>query len=207
MLTIALTGNVAAGKSRVAELFQRWGATLIDADRLVHEVQAPGTPVFQAIANRFGPEVVAGDGALDRARLRAIVLADPAARRELEAIVHPAIHRRREELLAEARRRGDRVVVCDIPLLFETMDPAAFDRVVLVDAPEAVRLDRLVRLRGMDAAEARQLMQAQQPAAEKRRWRGPRGQQARVIENDGDLAALESRARRAWEELTQGIAD
>src|SRR5919201_1662043 len=135
MLHVALTGNIAAGKSTVAELFRRWGATLIDADQLVRELQAPGSPVLEAIVARFGAAVLRADGTLDRAALRRRVMADPAAREALERIVHPAVHRRREELLREAGRRGDRIVVSEIPLLFEVADSREFDAVVLVDAP------------------------------------------------------------------------
>jgi len=201
MLSVALTGNVAAGKTRVAELFRRWGATIIDADQLVREVQAPGTPEFSAIVARFGPAVVAPDGTLDRAGVRARVFTDPAARHALEAIVHPAVARRREQLLVEARHRGDRVVVSDIPLLFETLDPAGFDAVVLVDAPEPVRLERLVRERGLSPEEARRVTAAQWPAERKRAWRDSAGRGALVIENEGDLATLERRARAVWKAL------
>jgi dephospho-CoA kinase len=201
MLSVALTGNVAAGKTRVAELFRRWGATLIDADQLVREIQTAGTPEFAAIVARFGPEVVAPDGNLDRAALRARVFADSAARLALEAIVHPAVNRRREQLLAEARRRGDRIVVSDIPLLFESLDPAKFDAVVLVDAPEDVRLARLLSDRGLSPEEARRMMAAQWPAERKRAWRDPAGRGPRVIENESDLATLERRARAVWDAL------
>jgi dephospho-CoA kinase len=201
MLSVALTGNVAAGKTRVAELFRRWGATLIDADQLVREIQTPGTPEFAAIIARFGSEVVAPDGSLNRGRLRARVFADPAARLALEAIVHPAVDRRSEQLLAEARRRGARIVVSDIPLLFESLDPAKFDAVVLVDAPEDVRLARLVKDRGLSPDEARRMMAAQWPAERKRAWRDPAGRGPLVIENDGDLATLERRARAVWDGL------
>ena len=124
MLNIALTGNIAAGKSTVADWFRRWGATLIDADQLVREVQAPGSEVLARIAERFGAGVLLPEGELDRARLRGIVMAEPSARRDLEAIVHPAVQARRVVRVEEARRRGDRIVVNDIPLLFEALDPA-----------------------------------------------------------------------------------
>src|SRR5690606_24686818 len=132
---------------------------------------------------------------LDRDALRARVLADPDARRDLEAIVHPAVARRREELVADARRRGVPVVVSDIPLLFEALDPAAFDAVVLVDAPEAERRRRLVAMRGLDPAEAERLMAAQLPSSAKR------ARSTWVIDNDGTLAELERRARAVWEAL------
>jgi dephospho-CoA kinase len=202
VLTIALTGNIAAGKSRVAELFRRWGAVVADADELVREVQRPGTAEFAAIVARFGPQVVAPDGELDRGRLRGLVFDDAAARRALEAIVHPAVQRLRLALVETARARGERLMVCDIPLLFETMDPAAFDAVVLVDAPAHLRLARLVTERGLTRAEAARMMAAQMPAEAKRAWRGgPGGRGALIIENDADLATLERRGRAVWEEL------
>jgi dephospho-CoA kinase len=201
VLNVALTGNIAAGKSTVAHLFQRWGAVLLDADQLVREVQAPRSPVLTAIARRFGPAVILPDGNLDRPRLRAIVMADPDARLALEAIVHPAVQERRATRLEEARRAGARIVVNDIPLLFEVMDPAAFDAVVLVDAPEDVRLARLMQQRGLAETEARRLMAAQLPSQVKRAWLNRAGKGSFIIDNDGDLARLEQRARAVWEEL------
>src|SRR5215204_3284197 len=137
MLSVALTGNIGAGKSTVAELFRRWGATIIDADQLVREAHTPGHPALQQVAGRFGRQMIRPDGTLDRAKLRAVVLADPEALEALNSIMHPEVHRRRRELLAEARARGDRIVVSDIPLLFEAADPSEFDAVVLVDAAES----------------------------------------------------------------------
>ena len=202
MLNIALTGNVAAGKSTVADWFRRWGATLIDADLLVREVEAPGSPVLAAIAREFGAEILLPDGSLDRARLRGIVLEDPARRKALEAIVHPAVQQRRQARLEAARLAGAGIVVHDIPLLFEVLDPGAFDAVVLVDAPEGIRFSRLLRDRGLSEAEARRLLAAQRSSGEKRRWRGgPGNRPALLIDNDGDLALLERRAREVWEEL------
>src|SRR5213593_5035253 len=143
MLNVGLTGNIASGKSTVVDLFRRWGATIIDADVLAREAQAPGGEVLAAIARRFGADVLVADGALDRAALRAKVMGDDAALADLNAIVHPAVRRRRDELLAAAKARGDLLVVNDIPLLFEALDPAQFDAVVLVDAPQPVRRARL----------------------------------------------------------------
>ena len=193
-LHVGLTGNVAAGKSTVAELFRRWGATIIDADEIVRELQAPGGAVLATIVERFGPQVLTADGALDRPALRARVLAEPEALAALNAIVHPAVAARRRELLADARRRGDPIVVSDIPLLFEADDPDGFDAVLLVDAPAAVRQARLVE-RGLPPHEAERLMAAQQPAAEKR------ARSDFVIDNDGDRAALGRAAREVWEAL------
>lgn len=195
MLSVALTGNVASGKSSVARLFAEWGATLIDADALVREVQEPGSPVLDAIRRRFGDGVLRADGALDRQALRRVILADPDARGALEGLVHPAVQRRRMALLDAARARGDRIVVSDIPLLFEVLDPAAFEVVVLVDAPEAVRRARLLRERGLAPEEADRLLAAQLPAA------GKRARSHIVIDNDGTLDDLRVRAAKAWRRL------
>ena len=195
MLNVALTGNIASGKSTVAELFRTWGATLIDADRLVRDAQAPGSPVLRAIAARFGEDLVDAAGMLDRKALRHRVMGDPAALADLNRIVHPDVLRRRAALEREARDRGDRIAVSDIPLLFEAADPAAFDAIVLVDAPEPVRRARLLAQRGLSADDADRMLAAQAPSGPKRE------RSTFVIDNDGDRAALETRAREVWTQL------
>src|SRR5712671_4276350 len=164
MLNVALTGNIAAGKSTVVGFFRRWGATIIDADELAREAQAPGTEVLAAIVRRFGRDVLSSDGALDRAALRSKVMGDEDALTALNAIVHPAVQRRREELQQAAAQRGDLLVVNDIPLLFEVLDPAQFDGVILVDAPDALRRTRLRTMRGLSNQEAERMIAAQMPA-------------------------------------------
>jgi dephospho-CoA kinase len=195
MLSVALTGNVGAGKTTVAELFKRWGATLIDADQLVRDAQAPGQPVLAKIVSRFGKELLQPDGTLDRAALRVRVLGDAQGLADLNRIVHPEVHRRRQALLAAARARGDQIVVSDIPLLFESADPAEFDAIVLVDAPEAVRRARLLATRPLPPEEADRLMAVQLPSTPKR------ARSDYVIENDGDLPALERAAATVWDAL------
>lgn len=195
MLSVALTGNIGAGKSTIAELFRRWGATIIDADKLVREAQAPGQPVLERIATRFGKEVLRADGSLDRAALRAKVARNPAELAELNRIVHPEVHRRRKQLLAEARARGDRIVVSDIPLLFEAADPSEFDAIVLVDAPVPVRRARLLASRSMPEDEVDRIMAAQMASTTKRR------RSDYVIDNDGDLRGLERAAASVWQAL------
>jgi len=195
MLNVALTGNIAAGKSTVAALFRRWGATLIDADQLVREVQSPGSPVLAAIGRRFGANLIDAAGRLDRDALRRRVLSDPAALADLNALVHPAVLERRAALEAEARARGDRIVISDIPLLFEASDPAAFDVVILVDAPAEVRRARLLATRGLSAEEADRMLAAQAPSGPKR------ARSTYVIDNDADRAALEAKTRVVWSEL------
>lgn len=195
MLSVGLTGNVASGKSTVAHLFERWGATLIDADRLVREAQAPGSWVLRAIVQRFGEHLLQRDGSLNRAALRGVVMEDAEARADLNRIVHPEVNRRRAELLSEARARGDRIVVSDIPLLFEAADPADFDAVVLVDAPEDLRRTRLMAERGLTPVEAERMIRAQLPSAAKR------ARSDYVIDNTGDRAALERSAAAVWQAL------
>ncbi|HET7790244.1 MAG TPA: dephospho-CoA kinase [Gemmatimonadales bacterium] len=195
MLNVALTGNIAAGKSTVVEWFRKWGAEVIDADQLAREAEAPGTAVLAAIARRFGADVLAPDGSLDRAALRAKVMGDDTALQSLNGIVHPAVQRRRDELLEDARRRGVALLVNDIPLLFEALDPAQFDVVVLVDAPDAVRRTRLRTLRGLSNDDADRMIGSQMPAERKR------AKSHYVIENDGTRADLEKKARAVFQEL------
>jgi dephospho-CoA kinase len=200
MLNVGLTGNIAAGKTTVVELFKKWGATIIDADALAREAQAPGSAVLAAIAGRFGADVLAQGGTLDRAALRAKVMGDDAALAALNAIVHPAVQQRRLELQRAAGERGDAIVINDIPLLFEVLDPAQFDAVVLVDAPAALRRTRLRALRGLSNDEADRMIAAQMPAERKR----PQSQY--VIENAGTLADLEKDAKRVFAELRKRAA-
>jgi dephospho-CoA kinase len=195
LLSVGLTGNVAAGKSTVAGLFRQWGAVVVDADALARAAVDRGTPALAAIARRFGREVLQTDGALDRAALRRRVMASASERAALNAIVHPEVARLREVEIAKARAAGAPIVVHDIPLLFEVLDPADFDVIVLVDAPEGVRRARLMQGRGLGATEADALIGAQLSSAAK---------QARshiVITNDGSREALEAAAHTVWTEL------
>jgi dephospho-CoA kinase len=191
MFNVGLTGNVAAGKSVVAGWFAEWGATVIDADQLVREAERPGTPVLAAIAAQFGTHVITAAGDLDRPQLRRLILADQAARERLNAIVHPAVRDARNELARRAAGRGDCMLINDIPLLFETLDPAMFDAVILVDASEDARRRRLEQ-RGIHETEIDALLAAQLPAAAKR------ARSDFVIENDGTLEDLRRAAWSVW---------
>jgi dephospho-CoA kinase len=193
MLSVALTGNVAAGKSTVLAYFERWGAAVIDTDQLAREAVTPGSPVLAAIVARFGADLILADGSLDRAALRRRVMGDDEQRAVLNAIVHPEVHRLLLARLEAARARGAEIAVADIPLLFEVLDPADWDLVVLVDAPEAERRRRLTELRGYSAEEADDVIGAQLPSRLKR----PMCQV--IVDNDGSREALEPRVRAAWE--------
>jgi dephospho-CoA kinase len=153
-----------------------------------------------AIVKQFSPNVLAADGSLDRGALRSKVMGDEDALLALNAIVHPAVQRRREELQQIAARRGDLLVVNDIPLLFEVLDPAQFDVVILVDAPDPLRRSRLRAMRGLSAEDADRMIAAQMPAARKR----PRSQF--VIEDAGTLPELEAQARTVMRELRRRAA-
>jgi dephospho-CoA kinase len=197
MLKVGLTGNIAAGKSSVADAWRSLGATIVDADELSRRAVEPGTPAHAAIAAEWGPWVLEEGGTLDRAALRNIVFADPDARARLEGIVHPAVAALRDEHYAEARARGDRMVVADIPLLFEVGMADDFDVVVLVDAPQELRLARLVGDRGMETEEALRMIAAQMPSELKR------ARADIVIENAGTRGDLQDRARDVWRELVR----
>lgn len=195
MLNVGLTGNIASGKTAAAVLFRDWGATIIDADAIVRRLQRPGTAIFQAIVDRFGPDALGPDGSLDRSALRARILANPAEKRALEAIVHPAVDAERRRLMHHAASRRDGIVINDIPLLFEAMDPARFDAIVLVDAPVPLRMERLMQQRGLPAGDAARLIAAQLPAETKR------ARAHYLIDNDGSRDLLRDRAWQVWRKL------
>jgi dephospho-CoA kinase len=193
MLTVGLTGNIAAGKSAVASRLAELGALVVDADILAREAVEKGRPALDAIRARWGNGVLRADGSLDRAALRRIVFSDPAERAALDAIVHPAVARLRNAAVETARRRGEAIVVCDIPLLFEAGLERTVDRVVLVDAPVALRRARLVGDRKLAPDEADAMIAAQLPADAKR------ARADYVIDNDGTPEELEAHADALWE--------
>jgi dephospho-CoA kinase len=165
---VGLTGGIASGKSTVSQQLVELGCRLVDADVLAREVVAPGAPAWRAIVEEFGREVIGADDQLDRKRLGAVVFADPARRKTLEAITHPAITARRQAILdAWAAEGFDGLVVLDIPLLVEIGAAAHVDRVVLVYAAREVQLDRLMARDGFDRTEAERRVASQMPLAEK----------------------------------------
>jgi dephospho-CoA kinase len=192
---VALTGGIACGKSTVAALWEGWGAQTLDADAVAHGLVAPGGACAAAVAEAFGPDVVAADGGIDRARLGRIVFADAAARARLEALLHPAVVRRMRGWAAEVRRSG-RIGVASIPLLFEAGLEKDWDAVVCVASDEQTMLERLAK-RGLSPEEARARIASQWPVRDKC------ARADHVIENNRSLAELEKRCRDVWNDLAQ----
>ena len=196
MLLVGLTGNIASGKSTVAQLFAERGATIIDADKLARDAVQPGTPALHAIVSRWGTGVLVADGHLDRAALRAIVFDnDPDQLDALNHIVHPDVEQRRLAAVAAAQARGDRIVICDIPLLFEKKMVDEFDVVLLVDAPRPLRLERVSQERGLSTDEAMAMIAAQMPAELKR------ARADLVIQNAGSREDLAKQVSAVWTTL------
>lgn len=194
MLLVGLTGGIGSGKSVVARMLAARGAVILDADAFARDAVAAGTPGFEAVVRRFGTAVVGDDGELDRTRLAAAAFADDAARRDLEAIVHPIVRRRIAEAVRE-HAGTDRVVVLESPLLLEAGRADAVEVLVVVDAPEATRIRRLVSERGMTEEQVRARMAAQLPSEDKVRLADV------VIDNDGTIDRLEQRVDRLWRDL------
>ena len=189
MRRVGLTGGIGSGKSTVAQLFSELGAYVVDADRVAREVVAPGSDGLRALVAEFGPGICAPDGSLDRAAMAEVVFADESARARLNAITHPRIAARTAELMAALP--DDAVVIHDVPLLAELGLQGAYDLVVVVDAPDDVRITRLID-RGLSESDARARIAAQA------------GREQRlaiadvVIDNSGDLASLTAQVRTAW---------
>jgi dephospho-CoA kinase len=190
VLKVGLTGGIGSGKSEVARLLRTCGAVVVDADAIAREVVEPGTPGLAAVVAEFGREVMRPDGSLDRERLAGIVFSDPERLAALNAIVHPLVGERSAALMAGAQ--PDAIVVYEVPLLVENDLAGLYDLVVVVDAPDATRIDRLVKQRGMapDAARARFAAQA--------------GRERRlaaadvVVDNGGSRERLEGQVRELW---------
>jgi dephospho-CoA kinase len=194
MLLVGLTGGIGSGKSTVARMLEKRGAVVFDADVLARQAVAPGTPGFEKVVERFGPNVLAPGGGLDREALASIVFADPAARRDLEAIVHPEVRRMFAEG-CEEYRDSDRVVVFSAPLLVETGMHTAFDLLIVVSAPVATQIERLMRDRGMPERAVQARIDAQLPLEAKAEVADV------LVDNEGTLEDLEGQVDRLWRDL------
>jgi dephospho-CoA kinase len=191
---IGLTGGIGAGKSTVARLLAEHGAIVVDADALAREVVAPGTPGLQEVVDAFGEQVLRHDGSLDRESLGRIVFNDPDKRRTLESITHPKIGERTAEMFRSAGE--DDVVVHDVPLLVELNLASAYDAVIVVEAPDDLRLDRL-ESRGLPREQALERIRSQADREQRR------AVATVVIDNAGDEAALRQRVDEAWQQVRQ----
>ena len=195
MLKVALTGGIATGKSYVLDRFRELGVATLDADQLAHGVMGPGTEAAAAIADRFGADMLDAAGAVDRRKLGPVVFADAGARRDLEAIVHPAVYRAITAGLRGFELVGDTpIAIVDIPLLYETDRQKSFDCVVATVCSEAAQVARL-KERGLTEDAARQRLAAQMPAEEK----GARADY--MIRTDGSFAETDEGVRRVFEAL------
>lgn len=195
-LVVGLTGGVGTGKSTVSRLFRTLGAEVVDADAIVHELQAAGSPLLEQIVEAFGPEVRSSDGELDRPALGAIVFGDTAARKRLNAIVHPAVGVEMARRVAAARARGVPLVIVDVPLLLENGRQGDFDAVVVVYATEEQQVERQQKRDGITREVARQRLAAQLPIEEKRRLAD------HVVDNSGSAENTECQVRALYERLT-----
>ncbi|WP_182877153.1 dephospho-CoA kinase [Microbispora sp. H10670] len=194
MLKVGLTGGIGSGKSEVSRRLAARGAVVVDADKIAREVVEPGTPGLAQIVAAFGEEVLRPDGTLDRERLGSIVFADTEKLRVLNGIVHPKVGERSEQLQREAP--DDAVVVYDVPLLAENNLAPLYDVVIVVDTPDDVRLERLLRSRGMPEADARARIAAQASREDRLRIADI------VIGNSGSLDELDAQVDKVWQDLT-----
>ncbi|MEU1898673.1 dephospho-CoA kinase [Nocardiopsis dassonvillei] len=197
MLTVGLTGGIGSGKSAVAAELAAYGATVVDADAIAREVVEPGTPGLEAVVAEFGDRVLTPDGRLDRPRLGEIVFADEASLARLNAIVHPLVGERSAQLMEEAVASGVEVVVYDVPLLVENGLGPLYDVVVVVDAPDEVRVERVTANRGMPREQVEARIRAQAD-------RDTRLAAADlVVDNSGTREELTERVAQLWRELLE----
>ncbi|MFD3683448.1 dephospho-CoA kinase [Nocardiopsis sp. NPDC058631] len=195
MLKVGLTGGIGSGKSTVSSALAAYGAAVVDADAIAREVVEPGTPGLAAVVAEFGEQVLAPGGGLDRPRLGEVVFADEGRLAALNAIVHPLVAQRSAELMEEAVASGVEVVVYDVPLLVENGLGSLYDVVVVVDAPDGVRVERVVENRGVPREQVWARIRAQAD-------RDTRLAAADVVvDNSGSPEELRERVARLWEDL------
>ncbi len=195
MLKVAITGGVGTGKSTVARMFKDLGAEVLDADAIARDVVAVGQPAWAELRRRYGDDYFNSDGTLNRSKLALRVFADPEARRRLDALIHPLVIRELQDRAAELESRGVDLVIVEVPLLFEAGREGAFDRVVVVTAPEADQIRRLRKRDGRGEAEIRGILAAQWPLVDKA------ARADYVVHNDGDLGGTRQQVQNIWENL------
>ena len=196
MQIVGITGGIACGKSTVAQIFERLGAVVIDADRIAREVVQPGTEGFERVVAHFGEGILSPSGAIDREALGAVVFADPHRRKALEKITHPLIVAEIAARLQNAIAGGAEVVMIEAALLIESgRSRDLVGKIIVVSAPIDLQIERLARRNGYTRKEALQRISAQMPLEEKKRHADF------VIENSGDIAELERCCRQVWQKL------
>jgi dephospho-CoA kinase len=189
---VVLTGGIATGKSHCLAQFAALGAVVVDADELAHQVLEPDTPSFNRVIERFGEEYVGVDNTLDRKRLGSLIFSDERARRDLEAIVHPAVYAAIEAWFAR-RRRG--IAIADIPLLFETGHEREFDRVIVAACPPALQLQRLMARDHLPMEDAQRRIATQLPIDDKK------ARADFVIDTSGTFDETNAQVRGVWDRL------
>jgi len=195
MLKIAITGGVGTGKSTVARMFAELGAEVLDADQIAREAVAVGAPAWAELRRLYGPEYFHENGELNRSKLAQLVFADPEARRRLDGLIHPLVAQKLQARYADLERRGVELVIVEVPLLFETGVEAAFDRVIVVAAPEALQIRRL---RGRDRRgkdEIQGILKAQWPLADKV------ARADYVVDNRGRRRSTARQVKNIWADL------
>lgn len=195
-MNIGLTGGIACGKSTVAQMLVAKGAVLIDADQVAREVVLPGTPALALIAEQFGPQVIQEDGSLDRKALGQQIFHHEPRRKQLEQILHPRIRALMTSRMEQAEKdKPDRLVVADVPLLYESGLVHHYDKVMVVYVPEAMQISRLMKRDGLSEQEAMSRIQAQLPIEEKK------GKADYVIDNSGSLEQTRKQVDAFWESM------
>jgi dephospho-CoA kinase len=199
VIIAGLTGGIATGKSTVAGIFASAGARVVDADRIARDAVRPGTAVHADIVAHFGAGILLADGAIDRKQLAKVIFGDPAEQRALERIVHPQVKRQIALQLNRLRREmPGSIVIVDVPLLFETGMDRGLPATILVYAPEAIQIRRLIARDGLTRAEARARVNAQMPIEEKRALA------TIVIDNSGALENTRRQVLAVYRNLVQG---
>ncbi len=192
-MNIGLTGGIACGKSTVAAMLVRRGALLVDADQIAREVVLPGSPVLAQVAERFGQAVLLADGSLNRKKLGEFVFGNAAARKDLEAILHPPIRAIMKERMSRyEREHPDRLVVVDVPLLYESGLQHMFSEVMVVYVPKEIQVERLMKRDGLSPEQAAERLNAQMPIEEKKKLADV------VIDNSGTLEHTERQIEEFW---------
>ena len=195
MLKIAITGGAGSGKSVVARMFQELGAAVLDADEVAHAVVAVGAPAWVELRQAFGPEFFLEDGSLNRPAMARLVFADPEARRRLNAIVHPYVAKEIRERLESLERRGAKLVLVEVPLLFEAGLQGGYDKVIVVDVDPGEQRQRLQTRDQRSAGEIEGIIAAQMPLKEKA------ARADYVVDNRGPLGETRAQVEKIWRDL------